>query len=43
MSLTVAEDILSVLQGEQPKFLANPEVWVRRRRPEAAGTDLGEA
>jgi len=34
MSMTVSEDILSVLQGEQPKFLANPEVWIHRRRPE---------
>jgi phosphoglycerate dehydrogenase-like enzyme len=43
MSMTVAEDILSVLRGEQPKFLANPEVWVRRRRSEATRTELGEA
>lgn len=27
MGLTVAEDIIRVLQGRRPEFLANPEVW----------------
>jgi D-3-phosphoglycerate dehydrogenase len=31
MGLTVAEDILRVLGGERPLYLANPEVWPRRR------------
>ena len=33
MGLTVVEDVLRVLLGEQPKYLANPEVWPRRRIP----------
>ncbi len=33
MGLTVAEDILSVLRGERPRYLANPEVWERRKLP----------
>jgi D-3-phosphoglycerate dehydrogenase len=32
MGLTVAGDILRVLAGERPEYLANPEVWARRRR-----------
>ena len=32
MSSTVVEDMLRVLGGERPEFLANPEVWPRRRR-----------
>jgi D-3-phosphoglycerate dehydrogenase len=31
MGLTVVEDILKVLQGERPHYLANPEVWAHRR------------
>jgi D-3-phosphoglycerate dehydrogenase len=31
MGLTVVEDVLRVLQGEAPAYLANPEVWDRRR------------
>lgn len=27
MGMTVAEDILRVLRGERPEYLANPEVW----------------
>ncbi len=27
MSFTVIEDILRVLRGERPQYLANPEVW----------------
>ncbi|MBN1933984.1 MAG: hydroxyacid dehydrogenase [Anaerolineae bacterium] len=30
MGLTVAEDILRVLRGEKPEYLANPEVWKGR-------------
>lgn len=33
MGLTVVRDILRVMGGERPEFLANPEVWGRRRRP----------
>jgi D-3-phosphoglycerate dehydrogenase len=33
MGLTVVEDVLRVLRGEQPQYLANPEVWPRRRNP----------
>ena len=29
MSFTVVEDMLRVLRGERPEFLANPEVWSR--------------
>jgi D-3-phosphoglycerate dehydrogenase len=32
MGLSVAEDILRVLRGERPQYLANPGVWERRRR-----------
>ena len=31
MGLTVAEEVLRVLRGETPQYLANPEVWPRRR------------
>ena len=31
MGLTVAEDVLRVLRGEEPAHLANPEVWLHRR------------
>ena len=31
MGLTVVEDILRALRGERPQYLANPEVWARRR------------
>jgi D-3-phosphoglycerate dehydrogenase len=31
MGLTVVEDVLSVLRGESPQYLANPEVWEHRR------------
>ena len=31
LMLTVVEDVLRVLRGERPKYLANPEVWARRR------------
>lgn len=31
MGLTVVEDILRVLGGEEPLYLANPGVWPRRR------------
>jgi len=31
MGLTVVEDILRVLRGERPRYLANPEVWAHRR------------
>ncbi|MFN2290228.1 MAG: hydroxyacid dehydrogenase [Anaerolineae bacterium] len=33
MGLTVVEDVLRVLRGERPDYLANPEVWSQRRRP----------
>jgi phosphoglycerate dehydrogenase-like enzyme len=32
MGLSVAEDILRVLRGERPEYMANPEVWTHRRR-----------
>jgi len=35
MGLTVVEDMLRVLRGERPRYLANPEVWTRRRMLEA--------
>lgn len=35
MGMTVAQDILCVLTGEYPQYLANPEVWGRRRRAAA--------
>jgi len=31
MGLTVVEDTLRALRGERPEYLANPEVWPRRR------------
>ena len=33
MGLTVVEDVLRALRGERPHYLANPEVWSQRRRP----------
>jgi phosphoglycerate dehydrogenase-like enzyme len=35
MGMTVVDGVLSALRGEQPLYLANPEVWPRRRRQEA--------
>jgi D-3-phosphoglycerate dehydrogenase/microcystin synthetase protein McyI len=32
MSVTVVEEMLRVLDGDRPEYLANPEVWSRRRR-----------
>jgi D-3-phosphoglycerate dehydrogenase len=34
MGLTVVEDVLRALRGERPRYLANPEIWPRRRTPE---------
>jgi D-3-phosphoglycerate dehydrogenase len=34
MGLTVVEDVLCVLQGERPRYLANPDVWAHRRFPQ---------
>jgi D-3-phosphoglycerate dehydrogenase len=31
MGVAVVEQVLKVLQGERPEFLANPDVWERRR------------
>jgi D-3-phosphoglycerate dehydrogenase len=31
MGVTVVEQVLKVLRGERPEFLANPDVWERRR------------
>jgi D-3-phosphoglycerate dehydrogenase len=31
MGMTVVEDVLRALRGERPEYLANPEVWERRR------------
>ena len=31
MGLTVVEDTLKALRGERPQYLANPDVWERRR------------
>ena len=33
MGLMVVEDTLSVLRGEKPQYLANPQVWAHRRIP----------
>lgn len=33
MGLTVVDDVLCVLRGERPRYLANPDVWARRRHP----------
>jgi phosphoglycerate dehydrogenase-like enzyme len=30
MGLTVVEDILRVLKGDKPKYIANPKVWEKR-------------
>jgi len=32
MAVAVAENVLSVLAGQKPKGLANPQIWERRRR-----------
>jgi len=32
MGVTVAEEILTALRGEKPRFMANPEVWERGTR-----------
>ncbi len=34
MGMTVVEDILRVLDGEKPKYLANPEVWPHWVQPQ---------
>ena len=34
MGLTMVEDVLRALRGEQPRYLANPEIWPRRRTPD---------
>jgi len=31
MGMTVVKDVLRALRGERPEYLANPEVWDRRR------------
>jgi D-3-phosphoglycerate dehydrogenase len=31
MGLTVVEDVVRVLRGERPQYLANPDVWAHRR------------
>jgi D-3-phosphoglycerate dehydrogenase len=31
MGLTVVEDVLRALRGERPEYLANPDIWDRRR------------
>jgi phosphoglycerate dehydrogenase-like enzyme len=36
MGLTVVEDVLCVLRGERPRYLANPDVWARRRNPQSS-------
>jgi D-3-phosphoglycerate dehydrogenase len=33
MSMTVVDDILTALSGHEPKYLANPGIWARRRKP----------
>jgi len=35
MGLTVVEDVLRVLRGERPRYMANPEVWAHRRSGQA--------
>lgn len=35
MGLMAAEDVLSVLRGEAPRYLFNTEVWSRRRTPQS--------
>lgn len=36
MGVTVVEDILHVLHGEQPEYLVNPRIWQDRRLPSQA-------
>jgi len=43
MGLSVAEDVLSVLRGEKPAALANPEVWSHRRGALTEGSKANEA
>jgi D-3-phosphoglycerate dehydrogenase len=31
MGMTVAQDVLSVLRGEPPQYLANPQIWQTRK------------
>jgi phosphoglycerate dehydrogenase-like enzyme len=31
MGMTVVDDVLSALRGERPLYLANPDIWPRRR------------
>jgi D-3-phosphoglycerate dehydrogenase len=31
MGMTVVEDVLRALRGDQPRYLVNPEIWPRRR------------
>ncbi|NLE44195.1 MAG: hydroxyacid dehydrogenase [Chloroflexi bacterium] len=31
MGMTVVDDVVAVLNGERPRFAANPEIWARRR------------
>ena len=33
MGMTVVEDIVAVLEGRRPQYLANPTVWESRRQP----------
>jgi phosphoglycerate dehydrogenase-like enzyme len=33
MGMTIVDDVLSALRGERPLYLANPDVWPRRRIP----------
>jgi D-3-phosphoglycerate dehydrogenase len=35
MGMTIVDDILSALRGERPLYLANPDIWPRRRIPRA--------
>jgi gluconate 2-dehydrogenase len=41
MGLTVVEEVLRVLRDERPRYLANPEVWERRRRPTGSARPRG--
>jgi D-3-phosphoglycerate dehydrogenase len=33
MGMTIVDDVLSALRGERPLYLANPDIWPRRRMP----------
>ena len=37
MGVTVAEEMLTALRGEKPRFMANPQVWERRTRVRRKG------